>query len=59
MNKTMLEVSVYTTNDGKIAIQAPSGYEDSDTVLISPEQVDALTKWLREAKVELTGNKHV
>lgn len=53
MKKTMFEVSVYTTDDGNIAIQAPSGCEECETVVISPGQVEALSELLREARAEL------
>ncbi len=56
MNKTMLEVTVYTTNDGNIGIQSTCD-DVCNTIVISPDQAETLNKWLLEARSELTREK--
>ncbi len=51
MEKTMMEISVKTTAEGRIMIEQ-SRYE-SDVILLAPEQIDILIKWLQDAKNEL------
>jgi len=58
MHKQMNEVSVYTTEDGNIVVQSAGGYQEWDTVLITPEQADIVVRWIREAKAEL-GRKNL
>ena len=51
MEKTMMEISVKTTEEGRIIIEQ-SRYE-SDVILLAPEQIDILIKWLQDAKNEI------
>jgi len=55
MKKSMCEIKVETTNDGNILIVGPYDLSEGTnySIEISPDQVDALIKWLREAKKEL------
>lgn len=56
MDKEMFEIRV-TTAKGKIFIEQPVPLQDEpDKVIISPEQVDALINWLKEARAELEGD---
>jgi len=56
MDKEMFEIRV-STNKGKIFITQPVPMQDEpDSIIISPEQVDALIEWLKEARAELEGN---
>ncbi len=53
MNKKMEEVAV-STNDGLIEIDQPSNQNNNDyPIIIHPDQVDLLVKWLQEAQKEL------
>jgi hypothetical protein len=58
MQKSMLEINV-TTADKLIVIEGPN-YKDGpddmmkmDSITVSPDQVDILIQWLKEAKEEL------
>ncbi len=54
----MEEVAVLTTTERMIEIQQTNVGEDNPTVIvISPDQVDVLIMWLREAKQELQPEK--
>lgn len=59
MNRTMREVSVSTTENGEIAINGTDASDPNDprydTITISPDQVDTLVKWMKEAQAELQG----
>lgn len=58
MQKKMEELSVLTTSEGMIEIQQSAFDENNPTViLISPDQVEILIAWLREAAKELTPEK--
>ncbi len=57
MKKTMNGISVYTTDDGQITIDTPTGFGELESVVISPEQVEVLIKWLLEAKDEIVGEE--
>lgn len=58
MEKKMEPLEVKTTTDGAIDIiqgfYGP-GDEDAHVVRITPDQVETLVKWLKEAKAELVG----
>ena len=54
MNKEALGLAVETTEDGLIRIVQPDALaEQALAVVLHPEQVDLLIKWLHEAKDEL------
>ena len=54
MKKHMEEVSVQTSEEGKILIvQANAVGDHDDTISLEPDQVDVIVKWLQEAKTEL------
>ncbi|HPQ42948.1 MAG TPA: hypothetical protein PKZ42_01880 [Syntrophales bacterium] len=53
MKKEMTEICVETDDEGRISITQPATFEDGDTILIYPDQVDILIKWLQEAKEEV------
>lgn len=56
MDKEMFPVKVYTA-ERKIVIEQPDPIADATPfVMISPEQVDGLIEWLKEAKAELADN---
>ena len=56
MDKEMFEIRV-STDKGKIFIEQPVPMEDApNIIIISPEQVDAVIEWLKEARAELEGN---
>ena len=48
----MYDVSV-TSQDGVIYIEQPSGEDQNESVMLHPEQIDLLVRWLREAKNEI------
>ena len=52
MKKTMYDVSV-TSEDEVIYIEQPSIDDQSESIMLHPEQVDLVVKWLREAKNEI------
>ena len=53
MDKEMFEIRV-STDKGKIFITQPVPMQsEPDSIIISPEQVDALIEWLKEAKAEI------
>jgi hypothetical protein len=52
MRKKMEEVEVAVQDDGSIFITQPMHGNDDAIVSISPEQVDTLVKWLKEAEKE-------
>lgn len=49
MKKQMLQVSVELTEEGTITITQENGHEDADIILVAPEQVETLCRWLMEA----------
>jgi len=54
MEKKMEEIIVRTNpKDHLIVICQPVHGDDDSAILISPEQVDTLIAWLKEAKEEL------
>jgi hypothetical protein len=54
MEKHMEEVSVKTTEEGKILIVQDNPVESrGDTISLEPDQVDVIIQWLQEAKAEL------
>ena len=55
--KEMQQIKVYCTEAGLIAMSQPFPGEDDAIIIISPEQVDTLVKWLKEAKTEIEQNK--
>jgi hypothetical protein len=55
MDKNMFALNVYTTEADCIALQQVLG-EEAATVVISPDQIDTVIRWLREAKAELLRN---
>ena len=56
MDKEMFEVRVHTEKR-KIFIEQPYVMQDEpNLVIISPEQVDGLIEWLKEAKAECADN---
>lgn len=52
MRKKMLEVEVGVTTDGDIDIVQPCHGNHDAIVRISPDQVDTLIAWLKEAQKE-------
>jgi hypothetical protein len=57
MNKKLFELRVYTS-EGDIIIEQPDfGMYNDAMIIISPESVDTLIKWLQEAKQELNTPK--
>jgi len=52
MKKTMYDVSV-ASQDGIIFIEQPSQDENGECVMLHPEQIDLVIKWMREAKSEI------
>ena len=58
MEKRMNQVGVRTSKDGEIEIFQNQGVGDEeDAVYIRSEQVDAVIKWLQEAKAKLEGTQ--
>jgi len=55
MKKQMQEVSVYTL-DSVVIIEQPVPFNDDAVIYLSPEQVDIVILWLKEAKEELNGS---
>ena len=56
MDKEMFEIRV-TTDKGKIFIEQPIPMEDGpNSIIVSPEQVEGLINWLKEARDELESN---
>ena len=54
MEKMMWDLGVGISEDGYICISQKDGYMQDDTnILVHPDQVDILTKWLNEAKEKL------
>ena len=58
MKKEMLEISVYT-QEGEVVIEQPRPHCQPDIIFLSPEQIDAVISWLKEAKEELNGQSYV
>ena len=56
MKKEMFEIEI-DTRQGKIYLTQPypAGGEEH-IVIIDPDQVDTLIKWLEEARAEIKGN---
>jgi hypothetical protein len=51
MKKTMESVTVEVWDSNEIAIVQPDyGSDHPSTILISPDQVELIIRWLREAK---------
>ncbi len=48
----MYDISV-SNQDDVIYIQQPTLGEHSETVMLHPEQIDLLVRWLKEAKAEI------
>jgi hypothetical protein len=53
MEKEMQEISVYVSDKNYICIKQPNLYEDDDIIIVNPEQINTLIKWLKEAKQEV------
>ena len=53
MNKEMYEVKVYISNSNNIVISQPNETDDKSYIVINPDQVDIIVKWLQEAKLEI------
>lgn len=49
----MVEIRVETNKDGNIVITQPNPQEDNSVIFVTPDQVNVLIKWLREAKKEI------
>jgi len=52
MKKTMYDVSV-TSQDDVIYIEQPSIDDQNESVMLHPEQIDLVVRWLKEAKNEI------
>ena len=54
MRKVMQQIKVSVRDDGDIWISQPAGlgYDEDAIVSISPDQVDLLVQWLKEAQAE-------
>ena len=56
MKKQMLEVRVYT-KDSEVIIEQPYPFHTAPSMIIlSPEQIDIIVSWLKEAKEALNGS---
>lgn len=54
MEKKMLPVEVKKTEQGYICISQDLGaFEEEPYILLHPEQIDLLVKWINEVKEEL------
>lgn len=53
MEKEMYWVKIYISDSNNIVISQPSDVGDESCVLIHPDQVDTVIKWLQEAKQEM------
>lgn len=54
MKRIMREISVGINDDGMILIESPDlDPQLFNSIEISPDQVDTICKWLKEAKEEL------
>jgi hypothetical protein len=54
MKRRMESLTVYTTEQGEIAIEQPrTDYDHPDIVLVSADQVETLVHWLQEARAAL------
>ena len=53
MQKRMEPLSVATTGNGQILIEQTSYGEDDARILIDPDQLPLLIKWLQEADEEI------
>jgi len=49
MRKVMQEVEVAVNEEGQICLRQPGYGHDDGVAIISPDQVDVLTQWLKEA----------
>lgn len=52
MEKEMQSVKVYTSDSEHIVISQTNESGVENLIVIHPDQVDAITKWLKEAKQE-------
>ena len=50
--REMQQVQVYVTKNGDVAIRQTSLYDDDDVVLIHPDQITTLCRWLEETRLE-------
>jgi len=57
MEKEMFEIRISTTDKGGILITQPYPADDDSVILIMPDQVDIVVKWLEEAKAEIESNR--
>ena len=56
MKKEMAAIRV-TTDSGMIHISQPDPIDEiTPLIIIPPDQVDVIVKWLQEAKAEIEGN---
>lgn len=53
--RRMEEVTVNTTTEGMIEIEQPAGHDEPSRIILTPEQVPILVKWLQEAAAEIEG----
>jgi hypothetical protein len=51
VEKRLEAISVYT-NEEFICIKQPVECDEAHIIIISPEQIDVVIKWLREARKE-------
>lgn len=59
MTRKMEQIKVEITKDGMISISQDDPYGDvGSIVIISPDQVVTLCKWLKEARAKLIGRKY-
>ncbi len=58
MHKEMYEITVFTTKDCKIVIEAPGWCDERQTIVISPEQAKVVARWLLEAEAKTLGERN-
>ena len=54
MEKNLFDIKVYTSDKGYICIEQEDFGNDASVIILHPEQIDLLYKWLKEAKADLS-----
>lgn len=55
--KQMEQVEIYTSKEGYIVLSQPNFGDDDSKIIIHPDQVGILIKWLQDLKRELKKSK--